>query len=241
MPGLTISATELGGYAGFSFCARCAWIRLHVKPLPWQSFPGIFSSIDRYTKLVVVNHLRREGRLPPWMAPAFNTDGGDAVEHIDPPHWSKFKATDETTGVTLRGEADAIFRLSDGACAIVDYKTSRYNRDNRSQHRVYRAQLNAYAWIAQRLDFPPVSRLDLVYMEPASDSERAEAPEVVDAAGFALSFHPRVVEVELNPQRLIPPLLRQATRIHALPAPPKARDGCRDCAALNGLLAALKR
>ena len=61
MSGLTISATELGSYAGFRFCARCAWIRMHVKALPWQSFPGIFSSIDRYTKQVVVGHLEREG------------------------------------------------------------------------------------------------------------------------------------------------------------------------------------
>jgi hypothetical protein len=241
LSGLTISATELGSYAGFRFCARCAWIRLHVKPLPWQSFPGIFSSIDRYTKQVVVNHLTREGCLPSWIAPAFHTDGNDTLVHLDPPHWSKFKATDEATGVTLRGEADAIFRLADGTCAIVDYKTSRYNPDYRSQHRVYRAQLNAYAWIARRLDFPPVSRLALAYMEPASDAETAEAPELVDDAGFVLGFRPRVVEVDLDPDRLIPPLLRQAARTHAMPHPPPSRKGCKDCAALEGLLETLAR
>ncbi len=212
---------------------------MHVKPLPWQSFPGIFSSIDRYTKQVVVGHLRREERLPGWLAPAFSTSAGDAVEHIAPPHWAKFRATEEATGVTLRGEADAVFRLADGTCAIVDYKTSRYNPDNRSQGRVYRAQLNAYAWIAQRLDFPPVSRLALAYMEPDTGPETADAPELVDAAGFALGFRPRVVEVELNPARLIPPLLGQAARLHALPAPPGARKGCRDCAALEGVMRAL--
>ena len=209
---------------------------MRVKPLPWQSFPGIFSSIDRHTKRVVISHLRREGRLPPWMA-----EVGDADGYIDPPHWSKFQAADAATGVTLRGEADAIFRLGDGSCAIVDYKTSRYNPDNRSQHRVYRAQLNAYAWIARRLDFPPVSRLALVYMEPATGDEESSAPELVDAAGFVLGFRPRVVEVELAPERRIPSLLRRAAGIHALPAPPAARDGCRDCAALDGLLAALGR
>ncbi len=231
---LTISATELGRYASFWFCPRCAWIRMRVKPLPWQDFPGIFSSIDRYTKQVVVNHLRREGRLPTWLA-----EVGGAVQHIDPPHWSKFRATDDATGVTLRGEADALFRLGDGSCAIVDYKTSRHNPDNRSRHRVYRAQLNAYAWIAQRLDFPTVSKLALAYMEPAIDSEALDTDGPVYAEGFALGFRSRVVEVELNPQRLIPPLLRHAARIHALPAPPEARNGCRDCAALEGLLAAL--
>lgn len=232
--GPVVSATELGSYAGFRFCARCAWIRMHVRTLPWQGFPGIFSSIDSYTKRVIVNHLVREGTLPPWLAGV-----GESSEHIDPPHWSKFQAMDEETGVTLRGEADAVFRLSDETCAIIDYKTSRYNPDNRSQHRVYRAQLNAYAWIARRLDFPPVSGLALVYMEPDTGNDAVEAGGMVDSAGFALGFRPRLVDVDLDPQRLIPPLLRQAARIHAAPRPPDARDGCRDCAALDGLLAAL--
>ena len=209
---------------------------MHVRPLPWQGFPGIFSSIDRYTKLVILGHLGREGHLPPWLS-----EIGDADGHIDPPHWSKFQAVDDKTGVTLRGEADAIFRHPDGSCAIIDYKTSRHNPDNRSQHRVYRAQLNAYAWIARHLDFPPVSRLALVYMEPATDDDTINSTDPIDAAGFVLGFRPRVVEVDLDPERLIPPLLRQAARIHALPAPPEAGSGCRDCAALDGLLAALER
>ena len=207
---------------------------MHVRPLPWQGFPGIFSSIDRYTKLVIVNHIQNQGRLPPWMSGV-----GNAIKHVEPPHWSKFQALDETTGVTLRGEADAIFRLMDGTCAIVDYKTSRYNPENRSQHRVYRAQLNAYAWIARTLDFPPVSRLALVYMEPATELDAMNAPDTTYADGFALGFRPRIVEVELDPDRLIPPLLRRAARIHALATAPEGREGCRDCAALDGLLTAL--
>jgi hypothetical protein len=238
VPALTISATELGGYAGFRFCARCAWIRMHLRPLPWQGFPGIFSSIDRFTKQVIVNHLERESRLPPWL------DGiGEAVQHLDPPHWSKFQATDDATAFTLRGEADAVFILADGTCAIVDYKTSRYNPDNRSQHRVYRAQLNAYAWIAgriaSRLDFPPVSRLALAYMEPGTDDEAGQDPNAIDADGFSLGFRPRLVEVDLDPERLLPPLLRQAARLHALPMPPEPQSKCRDCTALQNVLDAL--
>ena len=207
---------------------------MHVRPLPWQGFPGIFSSIDRYTKRVILGHLERRGRLPSWLSGI-----GDASGHIDPPHWSKFKADDETTGVTLRGEADAVFQLTDDTCAIIDYKTSRHNPDNRSQHRVYRAQLNAYAWIGHRLDFPRVSKLALVYMEPATDDDTLNTPELVTASGFDLGFNPRVGGVDLDPELLIPPLLRQAARIHSLTASPDARDGCRDCAALEGLLSAL--
>ena len=209
---------------------------MHVRPLPWQGFPGIFSSIDRYTKQVILDYLEREGALPDWLDAI-----GEVTGYIDPPHWSKFQSTDEQTGTTLRGEADAIFQLADGSCAIIDYKTSRYNPDNRSQHRVYRAQLNAYAWIGQRLDFPPVTRLALVYMEPATDNETIIATGPVDPGGFSLGFRPRLVEVDLDPDRLIPPLIRRAARIHATPEPPEPRDGCRDCAALAGLLRVLSQ
>ena len=76
-------------------------------------------------------------------------------------------------------------------------------------------------------------------MEPATNPETMDAADSIDADGFTLPFRPRLVEVELSPQRLIPPLLRQAARIHALPAPPQSRNDCRDCAALNELLTAL--
>ena len=234
MPGLTISATELGYYASFGFCPRCAWVRLHIKDLPFQSFPGIFSSIDRYNKLLVRNHFLREDRPPEWLSAI-----GNAVEYVEPPHWSAFKAADPDTGVTLRGEADAIFRLDDGSYAIADYKTTRYNPAYRSMFRAYRAQLNAYAYIGERLGFSPVSRLALVYMEPVTQEEAAQEPGLVHQKGFTMDFHARVVPVDLEPGRLLPPLLRRAARIHEMQTPPPGRKNCKDCEALGRLLEAL--
>ena len=49
---LTISATALGELAHTGFCHRCFWVKRHCK-LPYQSFPGIFSSIDSSIKRVV--------------------------------------------------------------------------------------------------------------------------------------------------------------------------------------------
>ena len=69
--------------------------------------------------------------------------------------------------------------------------------------------------------------------------ETVDVAEVLGTDGFSLGFRPRLVEVELDPQRLIPPLLRHAARIHALADAPQGREGCRDCAALEGLLGAL--
>ncbi len=232
--GLIISATELGGYAGFRFCARCAWIRLRVRPLPWQSFPGIFSSIDRYNKLLVRNHFLREDRPPEWLSAI-----GNVVECVAPPHWSAFKADDPDTGITLRGEADAIFRLADGSYAVADYKTTRYNPAYRSMFRAYRAQLNAYAYIGERVGFAPVSRVALVYMEPVTQEEAAREPGLVHEKGFTMDFHARVVPVDLEPERLLPPLLRRAARIYETQSPPSGRKNCKDCAALDRLLEAL--
>ena len=232
--GLTISATELGRYARPRFCPRCAWVRLHVKNLPYQSFPGIFSSIDRYNKLIVHNHFDREGHAPPWLA-----ELGEAGEYLEPPHWSSFKTLDHETGITLRGEADGIFKMADGSYVIVDYKTSRYTPAQQGMFKNYEVQLNAYALIAERLKISPVSKLALVYMEPATDTEAAQEPGLVDSRGFVMGFRAKVVEVELRQADLLPPLLRKAQSIWQMETPPAGGRDCKDCAAMAVLLETL--
>ncbi|MDA0263348.1 MAG: PD-(D/E)XK nuclease family protein [Chloroflexi bacterium] len=230
----TISATELGAYARPRFCSRCAWVRLHVKNLPYQSFPGIFSSIDRYNKLVVHNHFDREHAAPSWLA-----ELGESGEYVNPPHWSKFKILDGETGITLRGEADGIFKLADGSYAIVDYKTSRYDPDRPGMFPNYEVQLNAYAVIAERLGLSPVSKLALVYMEPVTDKDSAQEPGLVDQQGFVMGFRARVVPVDLRPAQLLPPLLRKARSLWDMADPPAQAKDCKDCAAVTGLIGRL--
>ena len=50
---LRISAKNLGGLAKPDFYPRCFWLKSRARQLPFQIFPGIFSSIDAYTKRVV--------------------------------------------------------------------------------------------------------------------------------------------------------------------------------------------
>ncbi len=45
---ITISAKNLGALAMRNFCPRYFWIGMHMDRLPYQIFPGIFSSIDSY-------------------------------------------------------------------------------------------------------------------------------------------------------------------------------------------------
>ena len=231
---LTISATELGAFGSRRFCPRCAWIRHHVKDLPFRSFPGIFSSIDRYNKLVVAGHYARESYLPRWLDQL-----GEVSGLVDPPHWSKFKVWNEDAGVTLRGEADAIFKMSDGSFTIVDYKTARYTDAQRGMFREYEVQLNAYAYIGERLDLSPVRKLALVYMEPQTDEDTAHRPEAVDATGFSMGFRATVVPVDLKPEQYIPGLLEHARKVFELEAPPPKGEECGNCAALSSLLTQL--
>ncbi|MCH8894206.1 MAG: PD-(D/E)XK nuclease family protein, partial [Chloroflexi bacterium] len=179
----------------------------------------------------VHNHFDREGHAAPWIG-----ELGEAGGYIDPPHWSRFKTLDEETGITLRGEADGIFKLAGGSYVIVDYKTSRYNPDRPGMFRNYEVQLNAYALIAERQGLSPVSKLALVYMEPATDKETAKEPGLVDDRGFTMGFQAKVVPVELRQATLLPPLLRKARSIWDMDTPPKGAKDCKDCAAVDGLL-----
>ena len=207
---------------------------MHLKPLPYQSFPGIFSTIDRYNKLIVEGYLEREGTLPSWLGQL-----GDVESSIPPPHWRHFQAMDEETGVTLRGEADAIFKMADGSYAIIDYKTAKYTPGQAGMFKSYETQLNAYAYIGQRKSLAPVTQLALAYMEPVTDEQTARTPEVVDHAGFSMSLAATIVPVDVKPDDLIPPLLREARKIGDTVSPPHRLDGCKDCQAVDSLVRAV--
>ena len=104
---------------------------------------------------------------------------------------------------------------------------------------LYQAQLNAYAFIGERLGMYPVRRLALVYMEPVTDEATAADPRQVDRQGFTMGFKARVVDVKLDPNGLIPPLLRKAKEVSLLETPPLGLPGCKDCDALDALMTAL--
>jgi hypothetical protein len=84
-----------------------------------------------------------------------------------------------------------------------------------------------------------VSKLALVYMEPATDKETSNEPDLVDARGFVMAFHANVIPVEIRLTSLLPPLLRKARDIWDMETPPKAARACKDCAAVDGLLGSL--
>lgn len=229
---IRISAKSLGEVARLNFCERCFWTKLHVTKLPFQIFPGIFSSIDSYTKRVVHNYFDTSGSSPAWLSDLGKLSG----YYKDSLHYSKFNILDTKTNILLAGTPDDLLIRPDKSFVIVDYKTAKYTAAQDELFEIYQTQLNAYALIAEQLDLKPISALALVYMEPVTADGASKQKQNVRTDGFAMGFAAKVQKVELN-VGIIPPLLKKARAIYDLKTPPKGRAECKDCVLVSELLA----
>jgi len=233
---LRISAKDLGQLALAEFCPRCFWVQRRApKGVPFQIFPGIFSSIDSYTKKVVHQHFDVHGRAPDWLAPLAPITG-----YREAPHHSKFNVRHAATDILLTGTLDAIFERPDGTLVFADYKTARFTGTQDALLPMYEVQLNAYAYIAAALRWEPVSALALIYMEPETDREHAHPGKAGRTSGFSMGFAAKVLPLELAPSR-VEPLLQRTREIVERAAPPDGRPGCKDCARLEGIVGLLAR
>jgi hypothetical protein len=229
---LLISAKTLAGLAMPDLCPRCFWIQMHVQnKLPYQIFPGIFSSIDSYGKRLVHSWFDRHGSPPPWLAGLGKIRG-----YRNPPHYSKFSVLDSDTSLVLRGSPDGILVRDDNSHLIVDYKTAKFTAQQDELFPMYEAQLNAYAHIGERAGLSPVSGLALIYTEPVTDQRAAGKDANTTGQGFLMEFSAHILPVELKP-KLVPKLLRRVREIQDLTHPPESSRGCIDCALLENLLA----
>jgi len=230
-PQLQISAKNLGAVALPSFCPRCFWLRIMCGgKLPFQTFPGIFSSIDSYSKRVTMIHFRKYGRVPKWF------DGfGELGEPIAVPGWSRFQIVDPETNIILTGVPDEILRHPKNGITILDYKTARFTETQDALSRMYEVQLNCYGFIAAKIGFGPVCALGLFYYEPETQLKQADCDVLVRESGFFLRFSPKLKKIELDPN-VVPPLLRQVREICDLPDSPNGRPDCQDCYILERLM-----
>ena len=222
---LQISGKDLGALAMKGFCPRCFWISRRAK-LPWQIFPGIFSSIDSYSKKVVHGQFDKSG-MPGWLSPL-----GELKGYKDPPSAQKFRVPVEEHGLLLTGAPDAIFERADGTLVIADYKTSRYTPNQDRLFPVYQVQLNAYAYIARKLGWNAVSALALIYTEPVTTDEAAIGEAARREDGFAMAFAAKIIAIEKN-ENMLASLFARAAELHASEAPPAGREGCADCGNLE--------
>jgi PD-(D/E)XK nuclease superfamily protein len=230
MESLAISAKKLGQLGMRDFCPRCFWLRLHTEwKLPFEGpFPGIFNSIDGYSKGIIHDYFDRRGRLPGWYPSV-----GDVATYVPSKdlHWRRFSATDTRTNIKLWGSPDELLRLKDGSTHIVDYKTGKLTGTQDELLPMYVVQLNAYAFIcsSEKTEFAPVSGLSLIYTEPRTDLRASTNPEVMSRQGFALHFSATLRPVKLEPRKMIRDLLGRVRAIYDQQPAPKGRPGCEDC------------
>jgi hypothetical protein len=225
-----ISAKSLGELAMPDFCPRCFWIKHNLKGgLPYQVFPGIFSSIDSYTKKVVHTWFDEHQSAPEWMP-----ELSDAVCYLPAQHHTRFRFVEPTSGVTLTGMVDDLFQVHSGAHVIVDYKTAKFSDHQDALLPIYEVQLNAYALIDESQG-NEVSRLLLTYCEPRTSVNDC-TEEVYNETGFEMGFTVKTIVIELNPERVVE-LLIKAREIKELATPPERHEGCKECAKLDKLIA----
>ena len=228
MEQIKISAKNLGQVALEDFCPRCFWIKLKMaNKLPWQIFPGIFSSIDAYTKKCA-HALIDKGERTGWMQAM-----GDIRAYHKTPHWSKFKADFPEYGITLNGIMDDIFELADESFVIPDYKTAKYTANQDKLLPLYAIQLNGYKAIAEATGFDKVSSLWLVYFEPATDEEDAKSRTGI--GGFSMAFTAKPVQVAID-RPALDAALQKTREIYDATVLPKKAEGCKDCDSMSGII-----
>ncbi|MGI0100470.1 MAG: PD-(D/E)XK nuclease family protein [Candidatus Micrarchaeaceae archaeon] len=226
---MRISAKDLGWLEEPSFCPRCFWIERHANGLPYQGgFPGIFSSIDTYTKHIVEKYFERNGKLPKWLKEIGEIK---RIVNIKP---SEFKV--ERGDMLLTGIPDLLFQRPDNSFGIVDYKTAKYTGMQDSFMPIYQIQLNGYAYISEALGDKPVKDLYLIYFEPPYKERFDElSSKHTKDDGFEMPFKPKIHKIKKDVKE-VERLLEKASKIYSSEKMPESADGCKDCVRLDGLI-----
>lgn len=230
---LRISARTLGLMNLSEFCPGCFWVRLHVGDrFPFQiPLPGVFSVIDSFSKRIVHRILDRRVARPSWLPVCSR-----ATSYTTGLHFSRFYCKDPETRIILTGMPDDILQLADGSYHVTDYKTAVVTARQDELLPLYEAQLNAYAYIAQRLverdPLSPISGISLTFFEPLAEVLDGCIGEEGPQMGFRITWKP----LKLRCDWLIPSLLSRAREIFELDQSPAHTQTCRDWELLTRLL-----
>jgi hypothetical protein len=220
---LRISGKDLGALRLKDFCARCCWIKYNIGDPHERRFPGIFSSIDSFTKKVTQVHFQKYGKLPPWLEEKFpSARPGKSYHH------SFFNLFDPETQITLSGVPDDILELADGTFAILDNKTARYTENQDELLPQYEVQLNAYAMIHEGKGLGNITRLTLIYYEPPEGLMDSDLDGILTDISFAMRFKATCKEIRIN-HSMVPPLLREVKNIVTAELVPKSNPECKFC------------
>jgi len=201
--------------------------------------PGIVSQADTYIKRVVNTHLQKNGSLPSWLISALNGSFPELnfkpVRHVNPAKW---QIRLPNAPCVLAGEADAIWEFPDGRWFIADYKMASLTQTQERLLPLYRAQLNAYAFLAQRSQGKTVSGLALIYLEPEHNAQTIADPALLlrTKEQLMLGFKCTVVPVDLQSSDWVENLCRKVFSILSSVVPPMGKQDCQGCQVLSDWL-----
>ena len=228
---IRISAKNLGQLALTDYCPRCFYIKLKLNnKLPWQIFPGIFSTIDSYSKKITWGYFEKFNKLPTWFKPF-----GEFTGLVPVPGWSKFSIVNKQFNINLTGVPDDIFIMADGKYFIVDYKTAKFTANQDKLLGMYMVQLNGYAYIFEKLQMGKIGGLGLCYYEPQGDAPTVSFETVMMEDGFVMPFKAYLKDIELDTEGVVLPLLKDVRMYADMETAPVGRDGCRDCEILENV------
>jgi hypothetical protein len=238
---ITLNARDIGSPLLDDFCPRCFWFtkKFPIKDThPFHSpMAGILSITDKYVKDVVEWHVQKLNQLPTWILnqlkkfyPHLDFEN---IRLIRPTTWqvSLFNGA-----CLLKGKADEIIEFSDGSLFIIDYKTAALTESQAKLKPHYSAQLNAYAYLANKKLEKPVVGLALVYFDPEYKDLNDEVILHRTKENFLFGFNPTVVPVKLMDNEWVEDLCQILFEILSLDTPPERRSNCEGCNLLQNWL-----
>lgn len=206
---IQIKASLLGKLKMKDFCPKCLWLSYHFPIKGEHTFsspmPGIVSIIDSHIKHLVNSIFKLERNLPIWLKESLKE-----IEIIKPLPVKNWEA--RIDDYLLNGAPDSIWMLSDESLFIADYKTARLSEAQETLFPLYEAQLNAYAYLAER-DGHKVSGLALIYLQPQSYKENPAIYGEIIKKRFILHFECFIKPVNIWGPSEVENLVREVGKI----------------------------
>lgn len=238
---ISLSPSEIGKPLLEDFCPRCFWFtkKFPIKDKHPFSSPmaGLLSIADKYVKDVVKWHVQVLNQLPTWILNQLK----NFYPHLDFENIRLIRPTSWRVSLfdgacLLSGQADEIIEFSDGSWFIIDYKTAALTESQAKLRPHYSAQLNAYAYLANKKLGKPVIGLALVYLDPEYKNLNDEVLLYRTKEQFLFGFNPTVVPVKLMDNEWVEELCQTLFEILSLDSPPEGRSNCEGCNLLQDWL-----
>ena len=224
-----ISAKNLGLLKLPAFCPRCFWLEMKLwrKNAPFRFRPpGLFNKLDAFQKAAIIDYWVDNSRAPAWLGPFKSAEvvlEGTKLA-VDIPEF----------GLTLSGIPDLLLGMPDGEDAVIDQKTAYFKDGNDPLRPMYEVQLNAYAYLANRVHpaFQKVTRAGFAYFEGQTEVHGANPIDSISESGQLVEFSAKIAEIEIDPENIIPPLLEEVSELLSQDEIPPDSAECNNCAML---------